>query len=80
MSEQIVTDFIDAHRRMVEAKLASEAVCATHLGVPSTVEEEELEEDGQDPCQVVIRLYQDSWPADAPPPQQAHSWGSITRP
>jgi hypothetical protein len=31
--------------------------CATHDGVPGTPEEDEDWEDGIDPCQVVLRLW-----------------------
>jgi hypothetical protein len=35
----------------------SRPVCATHEGVPCTEEEEERWEDGDDPCQHVVRLW-----------------------
>jgi len=37
----------------------SQISCATHDGVPSTDEEEELWEAGHDPCQHVVRLWPD---------------------
>lgn len=33
--------------------------CATHDGVPSTEEEESSWEDGGDPCQFVVRIWND---------------------
>jgi hypothetical protein len=37
----------------------SEPVCNTHDGLPSTPEEDEMWEDGGDPCVPAVRLYPD---------------------
>lgn len=40
----------------VKQGFCSQAVCATHDGVPSTAEEADEWEEGGDPCQHVVRL------------------------
>jgi hypothetical protein len=37
----------------------SEVVCSTHDGVPTTDEEDERWEAGEDPCMAVVRLWND---------------------
>lgn len=36
----------------------SPPVCATHDGVPTSAEEDELVEEGEDPCFHIMRLYE----------------------
>lgn len=43
----------------LEHKFCGPIVCATHDGVPSSEEEDMQWEEGQDPCQPVIRVYHD---------------------
>jgi hypothetical protein len=51
-------DYSDWISYGMEQGWAGPAVCATHDGVPSS-EAEELEWEDGDPCQHIVRLYED---------------------
>jgi hypothetical protein len=36
------------------------SVCSTHDGVPTSLEEDDAYDDGEDPCIHVLRLYEDA--------------------
>lgn len=57
--KQLLTPFEQWLAQGIEAGWCSATACATHDGVPSTVEAQEEWDDGADPCEHVVRLYFD---------------------
>jgi hypothetical protein len=59
----------------VDNKWCGPAVCATHDGIPMSEAEEEEWEQGSDPCQHIVRLYEDETVAEAINAQfSAYQW------
>jgi len=44
---------------------AGPAVCSTHDGIPTTAEEDDMFDEGDEPCVHVLRLYEDVQVRDA---------------
>ena len=52
-------DFPDWLRQGMEAGFVGPPVCSTHDGIPTTLEEDEMQDFGDDICVHVLRLYED---------------------
>ena len=48
----------------INNKWIGPAICATHDGIPSSPQEEQQWENGQDPCQHILRLYENEQTAN----------------
>jgi len=49
----------------VDNKWCGAPVCSTHDGIPMSEEEENMWDEGSDPCHHVVRLYENEEVADA---------------
>jgi hypothetical protein len=56
----MTVDFESWLQQGYEAGFCGPPVCASHDGIPTTGDEDADYEDGGDPCQHVIRLYEDA--------------------
>jgi hypothetical protein len=60
-SADLVRDFDDWLRYGQQRGWISSPVCATHIGLPNTDDEEAAWEAGEDPCQHALRLWEQDW-------------------